>query len=87
MFIEVTAILISLGLLMFLAYRGFPVIVVAPIVTLLAVALSGAALLPSYTEVYMPNLANYIKTWFPIFILGAGIRKTNGIKRGHCIDC
>ena len=41
MFIEVTAILISLGLLMFLAYRGFPVIVIAPIVTLLAVALSG----------------------------------------------
>ncbi|MGN7397890.1 GntP family permease [Peribacillus frigoritolerans] len=71
MFIDVIAILISLGLLIFLAYRGFPVIVVAPIVTLLAVALSGEVLLPSYTEVYMPNLANYIKTWFPIFILGA----------------
>ncbi|USK59254.1 GntP family permease [Peribacillus asahii] len=82
MFIEVIAILFSLGLLIFLAYRGFPVIVIAPIVTLLAVALSGMALLPSYTEVYMPNLANYIKTWFPIFILGAVFGKLMELNGG-----
>lgn len=71
MFIEVLAILVSLGLLMFFAYRGFPVIVFAPIFTLLAVILSGVALLPSYTETFMTFAANYIKSFFPIFLLGA----------------
>ncbi|GIM45438.1 putative transporter YxjC [Collibacillus ludicampi] len=71
MFIEVLAILVSLGLLMFFAYRGFPVIVFAPIFTLLAVVLSGHALLPSYTETFMTNAANYVKSFFPVFLLGA----------------
>ncbi|BCJ86314.1 GntP family permease [Effusibacillus dendaii] len=71
MFIEVLAILVSLGLLMYFAYRGFPVIVFAPIFTLLAVILSGLALMPSYTETFMTNAANYVKSFFPIFLLGA----------------
>ncbi|TJY39588.1 GntP family permease [Cohnella pontilimi] len=71
MFLEVFAIVLALGLLMFFAYRGFPVIVFAPIFTLLAVLISGKALMPSYTEVYMVNAANYIKTYFPVFLLGA----------------
>ncbi|HZG17663.1 MAG TPA: GntP family permease [Candidatus Bathyarchaeia archaeon] len=71
MFIEVFAIFLSLGLLMFFAYRGFPVIVFAPIFTLLAVILSGLALLPSYTETFMVNAANYVKNFFPVFLLGA----------------
>ncbi|GIO01953.1 hypothetical protein J5TS2_26210 [Brevibacillus halotolerans] len=50
MLLEIVAILVSLSLLMFFAYRGYPVIVFAPIFTLLAVVLSGLALLPSYTE-------------------------------------
>ncbi|MFC4769442.1 GntP family permease [Effusibacillus consociatus] len=56
---------------MFFAYRGYPVIVFAPIFTLLAVILSGLALLPSYTETFMTNAANYVKSFFPIFLLGA----------------
>ncbi|GEC91722.1 GntP family permease [Brevibacillus brevis] len=71
MIIEVLSILISLGLLMFFAYRGYPVIVFAPIFTLLAVVLSGISLLPSYTETFMTNAANYVKSFFPIFLLGA----------------
>ncbi len=71
MVIQVLAIVIALGLLMFFAYRGFPVIVFAPIFTLLAVVISGNALMPSYTETYMVNAANYIKSFFPIFLLGA----------------
>lgn len=68
---EVLAILVSLGLLMYFAYRGFPVIVFAPIFTLLAVVLSGLPLMPSYTETFMTNAANYVKSFFPIFLLGA----------------
>ncbi|WP_410514087.1 GntP family permease [Paenibacillus sp. BR2-3] len=71
MFIQVLAIVFALGMLMFFAYRGFPVIVFAPIFTLLAVVISGVALMPSYTEVYMLNAANYVKNFFPIFLLGA----------------
>ncbi|MFD2369036.1 GntP family permease [Brevibacillus sp. GCM10020057] len=71
MIIEVLSIILALGLLMFFAYRGFPVIVFAPIFTLLAVVLSGIALLPSYTETFMTNAANYVKSFFPIFLLGA----------------
>ncbi|WP_400164511.1 GntP family permease [Brevibacillus sp. TJ4] len=71
MFIEVISIILALGLLMFFAYRGYPVIIFAPIFTLLAVAMSGIALLPSYTETYMVNAANYVKSFFPIFLLGA----------------
>ncbi|WP_188802026.1 GntP family permease [Sporolactobacillus putidus] len=68
---QIFAIVFALGLLIFLAYRGFPVIIVAPAVTLLAVLMSGGHLLPSYTEVYMTNAANYVKSFFPIFLLGA----------------
>jgi H+/gluconate symporter-like permease len=71
MFIEVISIILALGLLMFFAYRGYPVIIFAPIFTLLAVAMSGIALLPSYTETFMVNAANYVKSFFPIFLLGA----------------
>lgn len=71
MIIEVLSIVLALGLLMFFAYRGYPVIVFAPIFTLLAVVLSGIALLPSYTETFMTNAANYVKSFFPIFLLGA----------------
>lgn len=71
MIIEVLSIVLALGLLMLFAYRGYPVIVFAPIFTLLAVFLSGIALLPSYTETFMTNAANYVKSFFPIFLLGA----------------
>lgn len=71
MVIQVIAIFLALGLLMFFAYRGFPVVIFAPIFVLLAVAISGKALLPSYSETFMTNAANYIKTYFPIFLLGA----------------
>lgn len=69
--IQILAIVVALGLLIFLAYRGYPVIIIAPLVTLLAVILSGGHLLPSYTETYMTYAANYVKSFFPIFLLGA----------------
>jgi len=69
---EVLAVIVSLLLLIFLAYRGFSVILVAPICALLAVALSGnATLLGSYTEIFMRGLGNFIIKYFPIFLLGA----------------
>lgn len=67
----VIGILLGLGLLMFMAYKGYSVIFFAPVFALLAAVLSGLALLPTYTEVFLPNLANYVKVYFPFFLLGA----------------
>ncbi|MDH2293887.1 GntP family permease [Cobetia sp. 1AS1] len=70
---SILAILISLGLLMFLAYRGITVLLLAPLMAALAVVLSGdaAALLPSYTVTFMSQLGGYLAKFFPLFILGA----------------
>jgi H+/gluconate symporter-like permease len=64
-------ILISLGLLMYMAYRGFSVIFFAPIFALLAAAFSGLSPLPTFTELFLPQLAGYVKVYFPFFLLGA----------------
>ncbi len=67
------AILISLFMLMFLAYRGVSVLILAPIMAALAVLLSGdiSLMLPIYTETFMGALGQYLLTFFPIFLLGA----------------
>ncbi|MBL8250485.1 MAG: hypothetical protein JNK31_02325 [Candidatus Competibacter sp.] len=69
----VLGILISLGLLMYLAYRGINVLVLAPLMALLAVLIGGGAdvLLPTYTQVFMKELGNYLLRFFPLFMLGA----------------
>jgi H+/gluconate symporter-like permease len=50
---DVISIILSLVLLMTFAYRGFSVIVVAPIFALCAAVLSGLPIMPSYTELFM----------------------------------
>lgn len=67
------AILISLILLMLLAYRGISVLLLAPLMASLAVLLSGdgGLLLPIYTDTFMRALGNYVIQFFPLFLLGA----------------
>ncbi|MDO4683510.1 MAG: GntP family permease [Lautropia sp.] len=67
------AIFVSLLLLMFFAYRGFSVLLLAPLMAALAVLLSGDALqlLPLYTETFMGALGGYIIKFLPVFLLGA----------------
>lgn len=69
----VLGILISLGLLMYLAYRGINVLVLAPLMALLAVLIGVGAdvLLPTYTQVFMKELGGYLLRFFPLFMLGA----------------
>jgi len=70
--LSIAAILLSLGLLMVLAYRGVSVLILAPAMALLAVILSpGAPLLASYTQVFMKALGNFVALFFPLFMLGA----------------
>lgn len=67
------AIIISLFLLMYFAYRGYSVLILAPLMATLAVALSGDILssLPIYTTVFMKALSGFLLKFFPIFLLGA----------------
>jgi H+/gluconate symporter-like permease len=65
-------IILSLLLLMYLAYRGINVLVLAPILSLMAVAFAGGLpILGTYTQVFMTALGNYLTTYFPLFMLGA----------------
>ncbi len=68
---EVLGILLSLFLLMFFAYRGYSVIVFAPVFAILAAASQGLSPMPAYTELFMAKAAVYFKSFFPIFLLGA----------------
>jgi H+/gluconate symporter-like permease len=70
---ELIAIFISLALLMYLAYRGMSVLILAPVMALLAVLLSGNTedLLPVYTQVFMKAMGGYLIQYFPLFLLGS----------------
>ncbi len=62
---------LALGLLMFLAYRGFNILLLAPLAALVAVAAAGAPLLASYTQVFLPAMGGFLIQFFPLFLLGA----------------
>jgi H+/gluconate symporter-like permease len=66
-------IVVSLCLLMYWAYRGVSVLLLAPVLALLAVVMSGdvAMLLPVYTQVFMKAMGGYLMQFFPLFLLGA----------------
>ncbi|STZ09393.1 fructuronate transporter [Moraxella caprae] len=70
---SILAIIISLVLLMYFAYRGWSVLILAPLMAALAVILSGdgVLLLPAYTETFMKALGGYLLKFFPVFLLGA----------------
>lgn len=70
--LSIFPILISLALLMWLAYRGISVLILAPSMALLAVLLSPEVpLLASYTQVFMKAVGSFIALFFPLFLLGA----------------
>ncbi|MDP4086538.1 MAG: GntP family permease [Bacillota bacterium] len=69
---ELFVILLALGLLMFVAYRGFSVILFAPICALLAVVLIAPShVLPFFSGVFMVKMVGFIQSYFPVFLLGA----------------
>ncbi|WP_281965808.1 hypothetical protein [Serinicoccus marinus] len=69
--IGLIGILLSLALLIVLAYRGLNVIVLAPIMASIAVIFAGAPILATYTQVFMPAMGNVVVSFFPLFMLGA----------------
>ncbi|MDN4072301.1 GntP family permease [Fictibacillus terranigra] len=69
---DIIIILLALFFLMFVAYRGFSVILFAPIAALFAVLLTDPGhVLPFFSGVFMEKMVGFIKLYFPVFLLGA----------------
>ena len=64
-------ILVALGLLIWLAYRGWSILLLAPAAAILAAGLAGEPLLAHWTQTFMGSAARFIMQFFPIFLLGA----------------
>jgi H+/gluconate symporter-like permease len=65
-------VLAALVFLMFVAYRGYSVIMFAPVAALLAVLFTDPSLvLPMFSGVFMDKMVGFVKLYFPVFMLGA----------------
>jgi H+/gluconate symporter-like permease len=67
----IIGILFALGLLIYLAYRGWSILLLAPACALLAALLAREPVLASWTQTFMRNAAGFVAQFFPIFLLGA----------------
>src|ERR1700737_1778389 len=68
--VELLGILIALGLLIFLAFRGFTRLLAAPLAAIVAAAFSGEPLLAKWTITFMQATGRFITNFFPQFLLG-----------------
>jgi H+/gluconate symporter-like permease len=68
---ELLGILLALLFLVVLAYRGWSVLLLAPLAAVLAAATAGEPLLASWTQTFMGAAARFVAQFFPIFLLGA----------------
>ncbi|MEI7037794.1 GntP family permease [Fulvimonas yonginensis] len=65
-------VLAALAFLMVAAYRGYSVILCAPLAALGAVLLTDPALVaPMFTGLFMDKMVGFLKLYFPVFMLGA----------------
>ncbi|NWF32704.1 GntP family permease [Stenotrophomonas sp. SAM-B] len=65
-------VLAALGFLILAAYRGYSVILIAPIAALGAVLLTDPSLVaPMFTGLFMDRMVGFLKLYFPVFLLGA----------------
>ena len=68
---ETICIIIAIIGLMSFAYRGWSIILIAPFFAVVAAIISEFGILPTYSELYMTRLAEYTKTYYPVFLFGA----------------
>jgi H+/gluconate symporter-like permease len=68
----ILVIMAALGALVYLAYRGVSLLLLAPAMAIFAVTASeGGPVLASYTQVFMQSAGGFIIQYFPLFLLGA----------------
>lgn len=68
--IELLGIVAALGLLILLAFRGFTLLLAAPLAAIVAALFSGEPVLAKWTLTFMEATANFIRNFFPLFLLG-----------------
>ncbi|QJD91185.1 GntP family permease [Duganella dendranthematis] len=65
-------VLAALAFLMLAAYRGYSVILFAPVAALGAVLLTDpGAVAPVFSGIFMDKMVGFMKLYFPVFLLGA----------------
>ncbi|AJG19554.1 GntP family permease [Cupriavidus basilensis] len=65
-------VIAALAFLMLVAYRGYSVILFAPVAALGAVLLvNPEAVAPVFSGIFMEKLVGFVKLYFPVFLLGA----------------
>jgi H+/gluconate symporter-like permease len=64
-------ILVGLAILIWLAFRGWSVLLLAPAAALVAAAFGGEPLLANWTQIFMSSAARFLAQFFPLFLLGA----------------
>jgi H+/gluconate symporter-like permease len=64
-------ILVALGLLIWLSFRGWSILLLAPAAALVAAGASGEPLLAHWTQTFMGGGAQFLAQFFPLFLLGA----------------
>jgi H+/gluconate symporter-like permease len=64
-------ILVGLGLLIWLAFKGWSVLLLAPLAAIAAAAFSREPLLAHWTQTFMRSAAGFFAQFFPLFLLGA----------------
>lgn len=71
MLMGLAGILLGLGLLIWLSFRGWSVLLLAPVAALLAAAAANEPLLAHWTQTFMGGAAKFLAQFFPLFLLGA----------------
>jgi H+/gluconate symporter-like permease len=70
--VDFLIVLASLCFLMFVAYRGYSVILFAPVAALGAVLFTDPSMVaPMFTGLFMDKMVGFVKNYFPVFLLGA----------------
>lgn len=64
-------ILLGLGFLMWLSFRGWSILVLSPVAAMIAAFTSGEPILAHWTETFMLSAGSFLAQFFPLFLLGA----------------
>jgi H+/gluconate symporter-like permease len=68
---DLVGILAALGFLIWLAFRGWSVLLLTPCAALVAAAVAGEPLLAHWTQTFMRSAGEFLAQFFPLFLLGA----------------
>lgn len=71
MLLGLFGVLLGLIVLMILAYRGWSILLLAPLAAAIAALFAGEPLLAHWTQTFMGSAARFVALFFPLFLLGA----------------